>query len=395
MSAAADDGPHPHAAGRRWLEPAAVLVVVLAVYLAATPRTNQAYRHFVYMARGFLQGRVDLPGVPAYYHDVIHLGGRTYAPFPPVPALLLLPAVALWGEATDQGRVGQTVAALAVAVFVAALRRMGIPPAVRLFCGAALAFGSVLWPAAAIGTTWFFAQEVVVLATALLVWELAGGARPFVLSAVAVGGWLTRVTVLLAAPALGLLLWLRHRRPAAVVAFLAANAAGALVYLTYNLLRFGDPLQTGYGMLSMAAPNAQAVARWGFFNLRYVPQHLYAMLLRPPELMPTPPYLRPSPWGMSLLLTSPFVVRLLFPHSRAGWARWATLVGCMALPMLLYFSVGWVQFGYRYSLDWWVFLLVMLAVALGDRPRPVDYALLALSVAMNGLGVYWVRVLGW
>jgi hypothetical protein len=37
----------------------------------------------------------------------------------------------------------------------------------------------------------------------------------------------------------------------------------------------------------------------------------------------------------------------------------------------------------------------MLAVALGDSPRPVDYALLALSVAMNALGVYWVRVLGW
>jgi len=29
------------------------------------------------------------------------------------------------------------------------------------------------------------------------------------------------------------------------------------------------------------------------------------------------------------------------------------------------------------------------------RPRPVDGVLLALSIAINALGVYWVRVLGW
>ncbi len=380
---------------RGWLEPAAVFAAVLAVYLVVTPQTNQAYRHFVYVAQGFLQGRVDLPGVPDYYHDVIHFQGRIYAPFPPVPALLLLPAVAARGEATDQGRIGQALAALAVAVFVAGLRRMGMSAPVRLFSSAALAFGSVLWPATAIGTTWFFAQVVVVLASALLVWELAGAARPIILGAAIIGAWLTRVSVLPAVPVLAVLVWLRHRRLGPVVTFAAVNAAGALLYLGYNALRFGDPLQTGYGLLSLAAPNAAAVARWGFFHLRYIPQHLYAMLIRAPDLLPVPPYLRPSPWGMSLVLTSPVILRLLFPAQRRAWLPWTALILALALPMLVYFSVGWVQFGYRYSLDWWIFVLVLLAMALGERPRPVDYALLLLGVAMNALGVYWVRALGW
>ncbi len=380
---------------RSFFEPAAVFAVVLAIYLIVTPQTNQAYRHFVYMARGFLQGRVDLPGVPDYYHDVIRVQGRVYAPFPPVPALLLLPAVALRGEATDQGRFGQALSALAVAIFVAALRRMGIPRPGRIFCGAALAFGSVLWPATAIGTSWFFAQEVVVLATAIIVWELAGGARPLILGAAAIGGWLTRVTILPAVPVLALLVWVRHRRAAPLLLFLAVNFSGALLYLGYNTLRFGDPLQTGYGMLSLAAPNGEAVARWGFFNFRYIPDHLYAIFFRAPEFIPTPPYLRPSPWGMSLLFTSPLALRLLFPMERRGWLTWGALILPLALPMLAFFSVGWVQFGYRYSLDWWVFFLVMLAGALGKRPRPVDGVLLVMSVAMNALGVYWVRAMGW
>lgn len=49
---------------KRWLlEPAATFAVVLAVYLVVTPQTNSAYRHFVYMASAFLDGRVDLQGL--------------------------------------------------------------------------------------------------------------------------------------------------------------------------------------------------------------------------------------------------------------------------------------------------------------------------------------------
>lgn len=385
---------------RRWAsslaEGAVIFALVFVIYIAATPRTNQAYRHFVYIADAFMHGRVDLRGLPAYYHDVIHLNDRVYAPFPPVPALLLLPAVALWGEATDMGRVGQILAALSVAVFVAGLRRLGIGPAARWFCGAALAFGSVLWAATAIGTTWFFAQVVVVLATACLVWELAGRARPAALGAAITAAWLTRLNLLAAVPVLAVLVWRRHPGPRALLAFLAANAVGAVIYLGYNCLRFGDPLQTGYGMLSASAVNAEAAARWGFFNIHFIPEQLYTMLLRAPELIDGPPYLKPSPWGMSLLFTSPLVARLVYPaRDRAGWAPWGALALCLALPMLTYFSLGWVQFGYRYSLDWWPYVLVLVALALPERPRPADYVLLAVAVGMNALGVYWVQVLGW
>lgn len=382
----------------RWwpLEPLAVFAVVLAVYLAATPRTNSGYRHFMYMASAFLDGRVDLRGVPGHYHDVIRFEGRVYAPFPPVPALILMPVVAVRGEGADQGRVGQALAALAVAVLVSGLRRLGFPQGVRLYCGAALAFGSVFWPATAIGSTWFFAQVVVVLATAWMVRELAGSARPLVIGAAAVAAWLTRPSMLLIVPVLTALVWFRHRGPRAALLFLAVNAAGVVGYLAYNALRFGDPFQTGYGMLAMGLPNAETAARWGFFNIHYLPEHLQAMFLRTPELIATPPFLRPSPWGMALVLTSPYVLRLLFTRSdRRAWIPWGVLIVSLVLPMLVYFSVGWVQFGYRYSLDWWVFLLVILAYALNGRPRWVDYALLAGAVAMNALGVYWVRALGW
>lgn len=381
---------------RAWVEPVLVFVAVLGIYIAATPHTNTAYRHFVYMAQAFLEGRTDLRHLPPHYHDVIRIGDRVYAPFPPVPAVLLMPVVALAGEGADQGRVGQFLAAAAAAVVAAALRRMGFRLAVRLFCTAALAFGSVLWPATAIGTTWFFAQVVVVLAMAVLVWEMAGEARPAVVGAVLAVAWLTRLSVLPAVPAVAAIVWIRHRTVRALAPFALASAAGMAVYLAYNMLRFGDPLQSGYGLLEMASPSAEAVARWGFFNVRFVPEHLAAMLLRLPEPIPNPPYLRPSPSGMALWITSPVIVRLLFTREDRGtWFPWTAVILCMMVPMLFFFSAGWVQYGYRYSLDWWVPVMVLLAGALRSGPRAVDWALLAAGILVNGMGVYWVRALGW
>jgi len=149
-------------------------------------------------------------------------------------------------------------------------------------------------------------------------------------------------------------------------------------------------------MLSLAVPSAQTVQQSGMFSLRYVPHQLYAILFRAPELIATWPFLKPSPEGMAVLFTSPVILRLLFGTvGRSRWLPWGSPVALVLGLTLVYFSTGWVQFGYRYSLDWWPFVLVLLAFALEERPRDVDIVLLAASIAMNWLGTYWVRVLSW
>ena len=68
---------------------------------------------------------------------------------------------------------------------------------------------------------------------------------------------------------------------------------------------------------------------------------------------------------------------------------------------LMHFSQGWVQFGYRFSLDAAPFALVLVAIgaerliARWRRGVAVASALLVLSVAVNLWGVAWSRLLGW
>jgi hypothetical protein len=74
-----------------------------------------------------------------------------------------------------------------------------------------------------------------------------------------------------------------------------------------------------------------AYARYGGFSLRFVPFNLYVSLLRPPDIFPQFPFLRPSPWGMSILLVTPAFWYLFraFRREPLVIASWAGLLGVM------------------------------------------------------------------
>ena len=65
-------------------------------------------------------------------------------------------------------------------------------------------------------------------------------------------------------------------------------------------------------------------------------------------------------------------------------ALWIT-VACVAIPSLLYQNSGWFQFGYRFSLDYMVFLMMLLAI--GGRPiNLVTKMLIGVGIAINLFG---------
>jgi hypothetical protein len=64
---------------------------------------------------------------------------------------------------------------------------------------------------------------------------------------------------------------------------------------------------------------------------------------------------------------------------------------------LMHFSQGWVQFGYRFSNDFVVFALPLVAIGMARRGgvRWLGAGLIAASVAINLWGVIWGNILGW
>jgi hypothetical protein len=221
----------------------------------------------------------------------------------------------------------------------------------------------------------------------------ARGDRAWLVGACLGLGALARLPVAAAAPALALLLAHRTRTPypRALGGVVLGGLPFAAVYVVYNLLRWGSVFDAGYVQLT----EGDVFFTRGLFSPFYLPRHLYAMFLEAPQFVDdTPFFLKPRFIGMSLLITTPaflWVFGGLRGVRRERDVAAVALAALLALlPDVLHGTVGFQQFGYRFSIDAQPFL-VALALA-GDAKGPPDWrarptrlflGAVALSVAMN------------
>ena len=157
----------------------AVVVVMLVVYGLSNPHRYDFYDHFVWQASAWLEGQAGIRyPVTAdaglghsndLFQDVLVIRdaagnptGRALIPFPPFPAVVLLPFVAVFGLATDQQGIAAVLGALDVGLAFWVLGRLPIRPSVRLATTVFFGLGTVFWFTAMEGTTWWFAHVVAV-----------------------------------------------------------------------------------------------------------------------------------------------------------------------------------------------------------------------------------------
>ena len=444
----------------------------LVVYALSNPVHFNQYNHFAWQADAFLNGRAWIPfpqagtdTTPAndYFQDVYPLfengefTGRVLLPFPPLPALVLLPFVAAWGLSLDQESIAIGIAAAGVLATWWMLGGLRITLAVRAVATLIFATGTVWWWAAAVGSTWYLAHLVAVVATTAAVgvalradrrapdedpWDEPPADEPWwsldrsqVLAGLLLGIAATaRLPVVFGAPFLMLVggggSVLRRTVSAAVGGVLPVAAL-----LGYTWLTTGSVLHPGYDYQYQLEANGYPTLGyhpdWSVEDIRYVPQNLAIMFGSLPLLLPdikpdtlgvypvtvlcaAPdatrglfdpdcPIALPVDIGTSVLLSAPGLLLALFAIRRHPAARLTLGAGLTVLVIILFnlahFSQGWVQWGYRFSLDFIPFLLPLVALGAGrvgdGRPRATAIVLLVVGALVNLWGVTWGQLLGW
>jgi hypothetical protein len=374
-----------------------VALAVLCAFSGSMLLRQSQAPHFVHQAAGWLLGRLAIPGEPPNLNDWVRLGDRWYSSFPPFPAVLMLPFVALHGVAFNDVFFTACIGALDVSLFVAvlrALRERGLharPPREWLVLAVSWAFGSVFLSSAIRGEVWFTAHVVGVGLT--LGYVLASlEARAPVLAGLLFGcAALTRANLAFAfpffllqaiAPAGGLppLRELPGRLWAARRPLVLFGLAGGLVLAGQFLLNFGmfgRLGEFGHAMLHNNRVN-ERIREWGLFHPHYLAGNLRSAFLLLPQVQLSPPRLGFDGNGMSVFVTTPLLLLLAFPRVRSPLAPalWLTTVAA-ALPGFLYMNNGWYQFGYRFANDYLPYLFLLLAVG----ARPIDRTFLALAAA--------------
>lgn len=381
-------------------------LVNLGIALAAGRLASPSMAYFDHLADAMLDGRLYLAHPPST-HDLTLFQGKWYVPFPPLPAVLMLPWVALFGVRNISTVAFSIVLAAAntalVYLILQALADRGwsrLDMRGNLWLTALFGLGTVHWYMTLAGSVWFVGQITAVTFVALAVWCGVRG-KPGWLTGMMLGlAMLARPTMAFTWPLLlgialqqqvgdaGRIRW----RP--TVAWIAQSLVGPLLAVTamlaYNTVRFGNPFDFGYLNENVADWLRKPLRTYGQFNLHFVPQNLRVMLAGLPRWRPECGRLAPDVEGMSLLLTTPALVYVArafkkTPLALGTWVAWALLL----IPLLTYYNTGAWQFGYRFSLDFIVPVMVLLAMAAGAQVSRVMKALIILSVAANAIGVVW------
>ncbi|HVW24284.1 MAG TPA: hypothetical protein VHC69_02895 [Polyangiaceae bacterium] len=410
---------------RRFVIAAGIYAVVVGTFFAVIPKNrileHTPFNHFALLAESWLHGRLDLPDGPPPYaqnNDFASYGHKWFIAFPPFPAVLLLPFV-WWGKTAERVRDAQVfvwLSGIGPAVFflgLEKLRRMGENPhgeRANIVLALLLAFGSVYFFTGVQGTVWF-AAHVVAVALAAIYLLAALEAEHAVVAGLMIGlGFLTRPPLLYAAPLFvfeacrtslrgdppadakgvarvrsffGRLDKLRVVKKLVLFAVPLAMCLGFALW--HNKVRFGKATDFGYQYLTVAWQ--ARMKRWGLFSYHYLARNLGIVLTSLPFYEPNAKIpVQINDHGLALWLTTPLYLWLLWPKrsSPVVIALYVTAL-CVALPGLFYQNTGWMQFGYRFSNDYAVFLFALLAV-IGIRYGKLFTAAAVWSVALNAFG---------
>ena len=466
-----------------WLVGLGLVLLAGALYWVSNPEHYNVYNHFVWQADAFLHGRAWFPypvpdggDIPPnwWFQDVYPLtlpdgtpDGRVLLPFPPLPAIVLVPFVAIWGLAADQEAVAIGLGAIGVGRAWWMLGGLRLRATVRALATAVFATGTVWWWATAVGSTWYLAHlvaaDIALVAVGVALrhdpeaatqrpggerrgGERRGGARGLVAAAwpldqsqVLVGFLLglavtARLPLIFAAPFF-VLVGGGGSAPRRLLSAAVGGVVPVTALLAYTFLTSGSLLHPGYDyQYQLEAEGYTTLGynpEWSVEDPRYIPQNLRIMLgalpVVAPDVMPNTlgidpdvplctaedaqrslfdvecPVAVPVDIGTSLLLSAPGLLLALLAIRRHGLARLglgtAAAVLLIATFNLAHFSQGWVQWGYRFSLDFLPFLLPMVALGAArpsdGRVRMVAVVLLLVGGVVNLWGVTWGQLLAW
>ena len=376
---------------------AAVLVAGLIFQMFTEEGMSNSY---ALLADAFLHGRLDV--TQCVDIDCAFYDGKYYIVFPPGPALVAMPFVALFGVSFAGFIALATVLTTgSLLVWWRILNALRVERMTAVWIMIALAIGTPLYYVTIRGDgVWFLAQACGFLFVTLALWAALTRRSLWLIGAFLAAAFLSRQMTILIAPFI-FAAYLRDDEKLfsfsyqrlAMLAKLATPIVIALAaYMAYNYARFGAPMDTGYAYIGLDFNRTdmifQRVDQYGLFSPEYFLFNLFHLLFQgfhvdfvgstATELgaMDT--------FGTSLLAASPFVLLAVFTKWNRVLIIGALCAAAMIAPMLLDHSNGLTQYNVqRYVLDWLPVVIFALALTIRGGLRPAFAVLVTYAVGLN------------
>jgi hypothetical protein len=386
-------------------------ILAFVVYYFSGESRETAYHYFAPLAEAFLDGRLYLLTKPSWLNELLPVDGKYYVIYPPIPAILLIPQALLSGPDINQTLASVFWGALSISVVYFLMRRLTESIRLQIWMTLLLAFGTIFWYLACDGKAWFFAQVASFFFLTLAVFETFGKKRPLLIGVLLGLSFWCRLPVILSLPFFLIMLsdqWINRDPNAGLLKkinirplIMLGLGVGIFVILNfiYNYIRFDTIANVAYTMQAMEEP-------WfypkGLFHISYILKHLYVFFLKPPLFSWDAPYVIPSLEGMSILITTPAVIYAAFAgiRNKTALACWSAIIP-VAMVSFTHGGYGWIQFGYRFAVDFYPFLLVLITMGMNSLLKENSdlrwhqKLLIILSILVNTWGILWINKFGW
>ena len=132
------------------------------------------YHYFAPLAEAFLEGRIYLLDKPAWLNELLPVDGKYYVIYPPVPAVLLIPQILIFGPDANQTLASVFWGSLSVSVVYFLMRRISNNIRLQIWMTLLFGFGTIFWYLTSLGKAWFFAHVTSFFFLTLAVLETFG-----------------------------------------------------------------------------------------------------------------------------------------------------------------------------------------------------------------------------
>lgn len=376
------------------------ILVVLSFWVSrispAPPQT-----HFVDLAASFLRGHLYVDSFERLFDDVAVYNNHTYIYYGPVPALLFIPFVFVFGRNFPQEILSPIIGLINFILIYRICRKNNIQPHNSLWLSTFFIFATVYLMLSLTAITSYFVQIIGIMFLLLALDEFFDKKRWFLIGFFIILATGTRQTLLLSS--FFFLIELiktkadLNKKLANTFYFFTPILFGLSLLALYNLVRFGSLSETGYSYQTNSNPIYIKAKSYGLFSLKHIPGNLYFFFLKGPDPIRNdsvsyvlkPPFLRINEWGLGILFTSPLFMYLitLSKNTKHLLSSTATIL-VMMFPLLTYFGIGVWQYGYRYGLDFYPFLFLLLIMCFKEKLPFLAKGLIIYGIIFNLLFMY-------
>lgn len=350
-------------------------------------------------AMSWLSGRLDM-GKNYEWLELAVYNGKYYLSFPPLPSVVMLPFVLLFGERTPSNLVSALYGIFTAMIAYRILKKAGMKRGGAVFFAIAYVWGSnMLWLSTS-GGVWFLAQGLNMLLLTACVYfaqqkmqmaayamvALAVGCRPF--------------SVCMFLPLMAYFYMvdkdrLRADRIRGQIRSLIIPAFIAVCYMLYNYVRFGNVLEFGHNYLPEFTESEK-----GQFSLSYILPNLYNLLLRPVTLRADLTLEYPLFDGFMFYIANPMFLIWFAAvvkdvrQKKLDAVRLCIVIAVLTELLLLcaHKTLGGWQFGARYTVDMLPMALMYLLLK-KDEPGGISAFIMAAGMMFNLYGALAMTML--